>query len=96
MPRRQLTEQHVAWALKLTNAQLMVPGVKDTTPATFRGTVFRGVNLPMLFATRDQARKHRRDFRQEFGAQGLRATVVPVRLTVVEFATLEAAERRTS
>jgi hypothetical protein len=88
-------EQHGAWAIVLVDAQRTIPGVKATDRRTFRGTVRQGMATPLLFTTREDARKHRREFRAMFGSAGLHAIVVPVRVTVQEMHTLESAKRGT-
>lgn len=88
-------QHNAAWALVLIDAQLRIPGTGTNEPArTFRGTVRDGVAGPLLFATRDEARRQRRHFRATFGTtKGLRAIVVPVRVTVLEFLTHEQAKK---
>jgi len=83
------------WAIVLRSAQRTIPGVRAIDRRTFFVSSSIGIDSiqgPYLYRTRERAREARSKLRPRFAAEGLRATVVPVRVAVREMPTLCSAE----
>lgn len=87
------------WAIVLQSAQRTIPGVRSIDrPKFFVGSYPINIDAlqpPHLYATREMARNVLRlTLQPRFAAAGLRAKVVPVRVSVQEMPTLECAAGR--